>query len=209
MDKRSRYFQTIASCFLKQRGAPLFLSSKDLDLIAKWEKMKIPLRIVCEGINQYFEINGSKVRKRSKIISLVLCNSHVLKAFDQYRERKVGQKIVSQVRDDRKKRIKLEVNKFLVNLPGPCEYLRSAYCQVQSKLASRNITEEELEIIEENIEELMTKNMPEEEKEIIKKEVLIEYMYHDKNELERVFRIKLIKYIRDKYKIPYVSPFYY
>lgn len=51
----SKYFQSIALHFFKHRGAPFFLSSKELDYIAGWEKMGIPLHVVLEGIERSFE----------------------------------------------------------------------------------------------------------------------------------------------------------
>ena len=87
---RNRYFQEIAHEFLKSRGAPFFLSSKDLDLIAAWEKMGIPLRVALEGVDRAFENYRAKTAARPKILSLAFCKNQVLKAFEQYKERKVG-----------------------------------------------------------------------------------------------------------------------
>ena len=47
------------------------------------------------------------------------------------------------------------------------------------------------------------------EREEIKKEVEVRYRFKDDEEFSRIFRIKLVKYVREKYKIPHISLYYY
>ena len=51
-------------------------------------------------------------------------------------------------------------------------------------------------------------NTPDEEKEKIKGEVLAEFD-KEKEECSRIFKIKAVKFLREKYKIPYISLYYY
>ena len=207
--KRSEYFQSIARHFFKHRGAPFFLSSKDLDFISRWEKMEIPLPVVLEGIKRSFENYGRRAGRKAKIQSLAFCNLQVLKAFEQERERKVGHKKRIVERDEKRNRAKAEVQKFLETIPLQTSYLKEAYSRAQKILSKSHFNEEELERIEGEIEELLWSNSPDEEKDRVKREVSKDYEFKEEEEFVRIFKIKLVKVLRDKYKIPYISLFYY
>lgn len=205
----SKYFQSIALHFFKHRGAPFFLSSKELDYIARWEKMGIPLHVVLEGIEISFESYRRKPGRKTKIQSLAFCDLQVLKAFEQNRERKVGHKKRIVERHEKRDRAKAEVEKFLAKIPQQISYLKEAYSLAQKVLSQSHFEEEELERIEGKIEELLWKNSLDEEKERVRSGVLKDYEFKQEEEFERIFKIKLVKVLRDKYKIPYISLFYY
>lgn len=207
--KRSEYFQSIARYFFKQRGAPFFLSSKELDLVETWERMKIPLQIVLEGIKRAFESAVRKPRRMPKIRSLAYCNLYVLKAFEQYRERKVGHKKRIVEREEKRDRARTEVQMFLKTIPSPIGYLKEPYSRAHKILSKSPFDEEELERIEGEVEELLWKNSPNEERGRVKKELKADCEFRDEEEFLRIFRIKLVKALRDKHKIPYISLFYY
>lgn len=210
MDKRrSKYFQSVAIHFFKHRGAPFFLSSKELDYVARWEKMGIPLHVVLEGIERSFESYRRKPGRKAKIQSLAFCDLQVLKAFEQDRERKVGHKKRIVERNEKRDRARAEVERFLAKIPQQIGYLKEAYSLAQKVLSQSPFDEEELERIEGKIEELLWKNSMEEEKERVKSGVLKDYEFKQEEEFERIFKIKLVKVLRDKYKIPYISLFYY
>lgn len=205
---QDRYFQEIAHEFLKSRGAPFFLSSKDLDLIAAWEKMGIPLRVALEGVGRAFENYRAKPAARRKILSLAFCKNQVLKAFEQHKERKVGAPDKRNERDKKRKWIKGEVQKFLNDLPPALSYLRDLYAQALMVLSRKRVAEEELERIEEKVEELLFKNCPREEKERIREEIL-DKSSPGEEELLSIYQTRLVKFLRETYKIPYISFFYY
>jgi hypothetical protein len=205
----SKYFQSIALHFFKHRGAPFFLSSKELDYIARWEKMGVPLHVVLEGIERSFESYRRKPGRRAKIQSLAFCDLQVLKAFEQDRERKVGHKKRIVERHEKRDRARAEIERFLAKIPQQIGYLKEAYSLAQKVLSQSHFDEEELERIEGKIEELLWKNSVDEEKERVKRGVLKDYEFKQEEEFERIFKIKLIKVLRDKYKIPYISLFYY
>jgi len=205
---KNRYFQEIAHNFLKNRGAPFFLSSKDLDLVAEWEKMEIPLRAVLEGIERAFGSYRAKPVPRRKIHSLAFCKNQVLRAFEQYKERKVGASKKRNQRGKKKNRIKDEVQKFLNDLPPALSYLDNLFAQALLILSRKRVAEEELERLEEEIEELLFKNCPQEEKESLKNEIL-EKPSPGEEELFSIYQTRLVKFLREKYKIPYISFFYY
>ncbi len=208
MRARNRYFQEIAYEFLKSRGAPFFLSSKDLDLITAWEKLGIPLRVALEGIERAFEMYKTKPAASRKILSLAFCKNQVLRAFEQYKERKVGAPKKRNERDRKQKTIKEEVQKFLRDVPPALSYLNDIYAQALMVLSRRKVAEEELERMEEEIEELLFKSCPQEEKERVRKEIL-EKLPHRNEEFFSIYKTRLVKFLRETYKIPYISFFYY
>ena len=208
-EARSKYFQSIALHFFKHRGAPFFLSSKELDYIARWEEMEIPLHVVLEGIERSIEIYKRKPGRKAKIQSLAFCDLQVLKAFEQDRERKVGHKKRIVERHEKRDRAKAEVKNFLEKIPHQISYLQEAYSLAQKVLSQSHFDEEKLERIEGKIEELLWKNSLDEEKERVKRRIAKDYKSKEEEEFERIFKIKLVKVLRDKYKIPYISLFYY
>ena len=207
--ENSRYYQSIARHFFMERGTPFFLSSREQDLIAKWEKMEIPLYIVLEGMKSAFSNHRRKSGGKAKIQSLGFCDFQILRAFEQARERKVGQKRRGVERDEKRIRAKAEVKRFLEEIPFPAGYLKGMFSRAKKILSQTRLDEEELERIEEDIEELLFMNTPDEEKEKIKEEVLAEFEFKEKEECTRIFKIKAVKFLREKYKIPYISLYYY
>jgi hypothetical protein len=207
--ERKEYFQSITRHFLKLRGAPLFLSSKEFDLISRWEEMEIPLPVVLEGIDRAFESFKAKPGQKAKIQALAFCELQVLRAFEQHRERKVGGRKKGLARDEKREQAKREVQKFLKTLAPPINYLKEAYSRGQEILSQRQIDEDELERIEAEIEALLWKNSSEEEKNRVRRELSQEFEFKDEDEFMTIFKIKLVKFLRDRYKIPYISLYYY
>ncbi len=208
-NQRSEYYQSIARYFFRQRGAPFFLSPTELNLVEKWEKMEIPLPVVLEGIRMAFDNYMRKPGRKTKIQSLSYCENQVLRAFDQYRDRRVGGERRRLERAEKRIRANAEIKKFLNILPGQIEYLKDAYSRAQRLFSQGPVDEEELERIEAEVEELIWEHSLEEERERVKKDVRSEYKIEEGEEFLRILRIKLVKILRDRYKIPYISLFYY
>ena len=207
--ERSEYFQSIARFFFKQRGAPFFLSSKDLDLIARWEKRKIPLSVVLEGIRKCFENYARRPGKKTRIQTLAFCEKQVLRDFDQHRERRVGREGMRVEREEKREKALAEVMRFLRSLPPDVGYLKEAYSRAQELLSRSQVDEEELERVESEVEALIWNRSPEEEKRKVKREAATEFRWREKESLSRISRIKRVKTMRDKHEIPYISLFYY
>jgi hypothetical protein len=206
--QRSQYYQAIAREFLTHRGTPFFLSSKDLILIAQWEKMRIPLKVVLEGIERSFENYRMKSGKKGKVTALAFCEPQVLRNFEQYRERQVGLKKKVVTQEERRKKIRDEVQRFLKDLHPQVNFLREVYSHAEKMLSRKNIEESELERMDEEVERILLSSCLEEEKELVRKEVLNEFRPAE-GEFSRIFEAKLLKLLRNKYKIPYLSSFYY
>jgi hypothetical protein len=211
MERRSRYYQTIAKVFIERRGAPLFLSSKELDLVSQWEKRGIPLRVVLEGIRASFERPEPRFRKRRKPHTLDYCNTFVLRAFDQYRDRCVGQKREEIPGEEERweTRVRREVERFLADFPEDLIALRPIFQDLQGKLSSGKANEEELENAEEAIDRLIEENLSASQIRTITAEISAEYGRIRGVKFDEIFRVKAVKAIREKHKIPHVSPFYY
>ncbi len=211
LDRRSRYYQTIAKVFIDLRGAPFFLSSKELDFVRKWEERGIPLRVVLEGIKRSFEQPGYRRGKRRRPNTLDYCHSFVMRAFDQYRDRQVGQKVAKASGGERKRerKILLEVERFLTGIPEEHRRLKPIYLRLHKKLLSGKTTEEELEKAEETIDRLIEENLSVAQIERITAEIRSEFGKTGGAKFDQIFRIKALKTERKKHKIPHVSPFYY
>ncbi len=172
--------------------------------------MEIPLHVVLEGIERSFENYRRRIAwRKAKIQSLAFCNLQILKAFEQDRERKVGHKKRIKERTEKRDRAKAEVQRFLEKIPPQISYLEEAFARAQKMLSQSRFDEEELERVEKKVEELLWRNSSNEEKDSVKRQVLKEYEFKEEEEFERIFKIKLVKVLRDKYKIPYISLFYY
>ena len=207
--KRSEYFQSVARRFFALRGAPFFLSSKELALIAGWEEMGIPLRVVIEGMTRSFEDCRRRPGGTKKISSLSFCHHQVLKAFDQEKERRVGRKRDFAGKDEKREAAMNEVEKFLKGLPPELNYLQEPYGRARGILARGRVDEEGIERIDEEVEELLWMHSPEEKKAEVKAEVGKEYGCREEKEAVELGKIKLVKRLRKKYRIPHVSLYYY
>jgi hypothetical protein len=125
--ERSRYFQEIAQTFFGFRGAPFVLSSQDVVTIALWEETGVPLRIVLDGIRRAFENwRGRQVRRR-KVSSLSFCHNEVMKAFAEFRDRRIGRENPEVSREDKRKKAAAATRKFLASLSAEMDFLRSVY----------------------------------------------------------------------------------
>jgi len=206
---RSQYFQTVARHFFRYRGAPFFLSSKDLDLIARWERMKIPLRTVLEGMKKSFEDTPPKRRGRGRILSLAFCQRQVLQAFEQYQEREIGKDSLLNQEEEKRKRARAEIDRFLKDISPQIHHLRDLYARALIVLSGPNPEEEELERMDEEIESLLVENASDNEVGEVKRATRIEYPAASGQEFLSIWRIKLVKRLRERHKIPYLSLFYY
>lgn len=202
------YFQTIARFFFEQRGSPFFLSSKELDVIADWREKRIPIQVVLEGIRDCFTFDRRKPGRKKKIHSLVFCRSFVLRAYESYKERKVGSGLKTVVEAGRKKLLEKEVKRFLNTCPEEVKELKDMFSKAK-KMLSQGIDEESLEQIEKDVERLLIRIAPDAEKMEIRNEVKKEYADKKGQEHARIFELKIIKHMRDKYKIPHISLYYY
>jgi len=206
---RSRYFQTIARYFFAHRGAPFWLSSKELDLISRWETAGIPLQVVLEGMNRAFAKSRTRPESRFYPRSLLYCDYEVKTSFEQFRERQVGKSQTRPPQELKKNRAKEAIEKFIENMPSSLMYLREVYARARDILSQKETSEEKLEYLEEQIEKLLLERATPEEKAVVKNFVKEKYDVKNEQQFDLMWKIKLVKYLREKYEVPYVSIYYY
>lgn len=80
------YFTDIEDAFVQARGANLFISSKDWNLIDTWQKKGIPQHIAIAGIQDVFRDRQGK----GKVSSLAFCASAVEQRFAEWAAGQVG-----------------------------------------------------------------------------------------------------------------------
>ena len=204
-----RYFQEIARHFLERRGAPFFLSAKDLDLISAWERTGVPLPVVLEGIEKAFATRRAGASMRGKILSLSFCRAQVEGAFERERDRKVGGTRQPPERSDKWTRIRAEVEGFLKRLPGGLDPLKPIFLEAQKELAKSAVSEEALERLEADLEIILPAQAGEDERAAAQREILAEHKNLRGEALSAAVDLKLAKRFRYRHMIPYLSPFYY
>jgi hypothetical protein len=207
-EKAGQYFQTVARFFLEQRGAPFFLSSQEVEIIAGWEKAGIPVQTILQGIEDSFQSRKKRPRRKGRSLSLAFCQPFVQKAFEAHQEKRVGENRRPAQKKDKRNDLKRAVSLFLETCPEEIQKVKQVYSRVQRQFR-QGIDEKMLEAFDQEVEALLIREASAEETELIRREVFIEFRISDKNEIKRISDLKLAKYIREKYKIPYLSLFYY
>ena len=207
-EEASRYFQAITRFFLEHRGAPFFLSAKEVDNIKEWKNMGIPLQIVREGIKDCFVALRKKKRPKGKVLSLSFCRPYVLRGYEAYKERKVGGKNKPFRKDDKQRKLKKTVEDFLATCPDTIPDLQEVFSRVLG-LISQGADDEVFEDLENEVEALFVEMTSEAEREQLRNEVMVEFGDKNTKERERIQDLKLIKHVREKYAIPHISLYYY
>jgi hypothetical protein len=206
---RSRYYQEIAAAFFKQRGGPFMLSPRDMTTIAAWEKLGVPLEAAREGIDRAFEYLKTRARDPRKVRALAVCSSQVLKAFERFRDRRVGRQAPVRSRLEKKAAIVSEVGRFLKSVPGPVSFLKEPYEQALGLLMPEKPDEEALERLEDRVGRLLTDRCPAEDRDAVRREVEADFPSLAVKEASEIMALKLLKTMRAKYKIPYLTFPYY
>jgi hypothetical protein len=204
-----RYFQEIARHFLERRGAPFFLSAKDLDLISAWERTGVPLPIVLEGIEKAFAARRAGAAMRGKVLALSFCRAQVESAFERERDRKVGGTRQPTERSDKWTMIRAEVEGFLKSLPNGLGPLKPIFLEAREELAKSSVSDEALERLEADLEKILAARSGAEERAAAQREILAEHKSLRGAALAAAVDLKLVKRFRDRHRIPYLSPFYY
>jgi len=208
MDKE-QYFQSIIRYFLRLRGAPFFLSAQELNLIETWSKIPIPVPAILEGIKSAYQNYRTRTGPKSRTFSLVYCRREVESVYNGYLSRRVGQKQRIVSAGKKFTEVLKEIKGFLLRSSPKVKFLDPVFLRLEKRLDLGEIDEEGLEQEEEKIEELVWCCAPQADKERIKHELQQSYRVKDNIEWEQLVKIKLLKEYRDRYKIPYVSLYYY
>jgi len=198
---QSGYYQAIAREFLSRRGAPFFLSPRDLAVIAGWESDRIPLRVVLEGLARAFESFRERPQG-TKGLTLAFCDSQVRKAMAQHADRRAGRPRRGDSSRPRKaERARRETERCLLGLAEGEAELRTLLQQALRLLAHETVDEPALEKIDEDVDELLWSRAPRDERDRKRAGEL--------SESAAAARLRLVKDERRKRKIAYVSLYYY
>jgi hypothetical protein len=205
---RDLYYQTIAKEFFRLRGAPFHLSPKDVELVAHWEKLRVPLDAVLEGMGLAFE-NFRKGQRPAKALTLAFCEYQVMKSFGQHAERRAGSARKKAPRDDKKTRLLQEIERFLKESPTGPEEIRGIFQKAYEILDKEQVDEEALERLDDNVDEILWNNASAGEKERIRADALAEFGGARGMDLRGAVRTRVIKAARGARRIPALALFYY
>ena len=205
---KETYYQTIAREFFKRRGAPFFLSPKDTALIARWEKARVPLDAVLEGMEKAFA-NYRKGGRPAGALTLAFCEYQVGKALAGRRERRAGGARKTVPRDAKKDRLRGAIGSFLEAVPAGLEALSETFEAARAILDGPGAGEEGLEALDDTVAEALWRAAPETAKARVRKDVLAGHAAKGTLDLEDVAKTKLVKEMRERHKVPYLSLYYY
>jgi hypothetical protein len=210
-DDRARYFQEISRAFLAHRGAPFFLSPKDLALVETWEKAGVPLDVVLEGLDRSFEKRPGRPIVRDKVLSLSFCEKAVRRAFEQHRDRKVGGRRppASVVSSGKRARALAAVEDFLSRPEDEVAFLREIFLEARRELQRPEADDEALESLDKRVEALLLGASTPADREEVAREVRLGHRGLPADERPAAVETFLLKRLRERYRVPYVSLFYY
>ncbi len=214
-EEQSAYYQAVAAAFLKRRGAPFFLSPRDLALVAEWEAAAIPLDIILEGIERAFE-NRRDPARGTKGLGLAFCRAQVERAWAQHRDRKAGGRAASSPRKpDKEGRARREIERWLSAeggredlAPLAALYLR-ALDLVSAAGEAGGETDAALEALDAGIDEFLVARATAEERGRAAREARRDVPDGGAAEVEAAARTRLVKALRGRSRAPYVSLYYY
>ncbi len=203
-----RYFREIARRFLARRGAPLFLSAKDIDLVARWEKAGVPLDVVLEGIDRAFlkrRVRGAG----DKVLSLSFCAAEVRSGFERVRDRRVGGNRSVPKRPDPRSAIRAAAAGFLAGASSSLSSLTAVFREALAKLDGPGLPDEEAEALDARADAIILAAADPAERAAALAEIRAEHRRLPAAEAARAADIKIVKLRRERDKIPYLAPYYY
>jgi hypothetical protein len=205
-----RYYREIAGRFLARRGAPLFLSAKDLDLIASWELAAVPLDAVLEGIDRAFEARRGRRSAGDKVLSLSFCAPQVLKAFERVRDRRVGAPLAAAAsRPDRRAAVRAAVEAFLGEIPAALDPLKKLFQEALGRLDGAGLSDEDAEALDKKVDAFLVETAAPADRAAARAEVRAEHRSLPAGEAARSADVRLARRRREVFKVPYLSVYYY
>lgn len=204
-DRVAAYFRTISRAFFARRGAPFYLSARDLALVGEWESRGIPAAVVLEGLERAFEGGGQGRHPAGKVLSLAFCAAQVEKAFARHRDRETGTAARVAPRSDKRDRAAAETARFLGGLPPALETLRPLFESAAAILSSVAPEEDALEGVDERVDESLVRGAPDEDRAAAEREAG-RSRARDRSALVATL---LAKTMRTRHRVPYVSLYYY
>jgi hypothetical protein len=209
-EDRARYFQEISRAFLSHRGAPFFLSPKDLALVEAWEKDGLPLGVVLEGIGRAFERTPGRPGPRVKVLALAFCEPSVRRAFAQHRDRTVGGRrpAPSAALSGKRARVADAVDGLLARRDDVPEAVRAVYLEAKRVLEAA-AEGETLEALDARVDALLRRTADPAEREAAERDIGLGHRELAAAARASAAETLLLKRRREKLRLPFLSPFYY
>jgi hypothetical protein len=204
----SGYYQAIAKEFLRRRGAPFMLSPRDLSVIAEWEKKRVPLDVVLEGIGRAFD--GLRDRSRgTKGLGLAFCRVQVDRALAQHVDRGAGRHAAPPPRAGKKDRALKEAVRFLEASGERDAELGGRFRAAVAALSSPAPDEDLLEKIDGEVDAVLAGRAEEPDRKAAAREASRLGSGASAEDAAEAVRTRLAKLMRERGRVPYVSLFYY
>jgi hypothetical protein len=83
-DPEAAYYQAVEEYFVSRRGDPLFLSNADWNLVRRWRRAGLPLRVVLRGIRDALDAHAHGWSRERKVGSLAYCAREVEAARERW-----------------------------------------------------------------------------------------------------------------------------
>ena len=148
------YLEEIEQYFANKRGNALILSPKDWPLVTAWEKQKIPLEMIIEGIDCAFARleEHPNPRRRRSLRSLSACRYDVEKLWKEYQETLLAES--QPVEDESTTSLQADKQQLLTKLRSVIAQLRKIAEKPKYQCIADNllITSDALEYLLPNIE---------------------------------------------------------
>ncbi len=230
------YFSEIEETFIRRRGRNLLLSPLDWALIESWQKREVPLHIVVRGIENVFDSYDKKPKNSRPVKSLFYCKDEIESQYANWLDMQSGKSIVPsskfQVPSSENNESSLfsdetiaaHLNKLTSELNAAkkdadgqlnkvLEKVLRHIAEFQKKSLSAEKLEGELESLDQRLDAFLLKFTDAEVLKKLKTETAKQVTNY-KNQMEadvyqRTFDLMLLKRLRERHKIPYLSLFYF
>jgi hypothetical protein len=177
-------------------------------LIARWEKARVPLDAVLEGMERAFA-NYRKGGRPAGALTLAFCEYQVGKALAGSRERRAGGTRETAARDAKRERLRKEIGRFLGEVPPGLEALAAPFAAARAVLDDPGAGEEGLEALDDTVDEALWRASPEGDRARIREDVRAGLSGKRTLDPDDVARTMLVKEMRERHKVPYLSLYYY
>ncbi len=153
--------------------------------------------------------NYRKGGRPAGALTLAFCEYQVGKALAGRRERRAGGTRKTAPRDAKRESLRREIARFLEEVPPGLDALAGTFAAARAVLDDPGAGEEGLEGLDDRVEEALWQAAPEAEKARARKDVRAGHSAKRSLDLEDVARTKLVKEMRERHKVPYLSLYYY
>jgi hypothetical protein len=206
---RETYYQSIARHLFSLRGAPFFLSAREMEAVEDWEARGIRLDQVLEGMKAGYAAYRSRSGRRGRRLTLNDCHTSVLRAHAQALDRRSGRDARIPNEEAKREAILGAVAGFLRGVPDELPELEEVFREIGAELEQPGLDERRLEDWDAEVDRRLLSRISAGRLRDLAHQLGREHGVSDPKELERLAGIKWVKSQRDTFRVPYVSAFYY